>query len=103
VKGLVCGQAIGPGKEMRLYRTLACTVKSRLGSHRPPAPKGEKKKKKKKKKKKEVCCLPELDCLATYIGYVSRVSIQWAQLLRRGEATPYPHPHKARRRGPSRV
>ena len=27
--------------------------------------------------------------------------VQWAQLLRRGEPTPYPYPHGARRRGPS--
>jgi hypothetical protein len=31
------------------------------------------------------------------------IDAQWAQLLRRGEATPCPHPHGARRRGPSRV
>jgi hypothetical protein len=35
----------------------------------------EKKKKKKKKKKKEGCSLPELGCLAIYIGYVPHMSI----------------------------
>jgi hypothetical protein len=34
----------------------------------------KKKKKKKKKKEKELVVLPELGCLATYIGYVSHVS-----------------------------
>jgi hypothetical protein len=56
--------------------TLACTVKSRPGlGPTPNVNRGKKKRKrkKKKKKKKKLVVLPKLDCLATYIGYVSPI------------------------------
>jgi hypothetical protein len=55
-----------------LPHTLVCTVKSRpsLG----PTLDVNREKKKKKAKEKKLVVLPKLGCLATYIGYVSRVS-----------------------------
>ena len=55
--------------------TLACMVKSRPGlAWTLDADRERKKKKKKKKKEKKLVVLPKRGCLATYIGYVSRVS-----------------------------
>jgi hypothetical protein len=48
--------------------TLACMVKSRSGlASTPNVNRG-------KKKEKKLVVLPKLGCLATYIGYVPRVS-----------------------------
>ena len=74
MKGRIRGQAMatttGPGaKKGALLYTLACTVKSRPGHADTLRPKEEE-----KKKEKELVVLPELGCLATFIGYVSRVS-----------------------------
>jgi hypothetical protein len=59
------------GKGTLLY-TLACMVNSRPGLG--PTPNVNREKKKKKKKKKKLVVLPKLGCLASYIGYVPRVS-----------------------------
>jgi hypothetical protein len=68
------GLAVGKGT---LPYTLACTVKSRPGLRRRPTAKREKKKEEEEEEEEEekkLVVLPELTCLATYIGYVSRVS-----------------------------
>jgi hypothetical protein len=56
------------GEKGALLYTLACTVKSRPGHADTLRPREE------KKKEKELVVLPELGCLATFIGYVSHVS-----------------------------
>jgi hypothetical protein len=48
--------------------TVACTVKSRPGVGPTPDVNRE------KKEEKKLVLLPELGCLAAYIGYVSYVS-----------------------------
>jgi hypothetical protein len=59
------------GGKGTLQCTLACTVKSRPGPRRHHTAKREEEE---EEKGKELVVLPELGCLATYIGYVSRVS-----------------------------
>jgi hypothetical protein len=56
------------GGKGALPYTLACTAKSRPGlGPTPNVNRG-------KRKEKKLVVLPKLDCPATYIGYLSRVS-----------------------------
>jgi hypothetical protein len=77
VNGSVCGQpwqqqqALGRKGDFAVHANMYVKVQAGL----TPASDCQEKKKKKKKKKKEACSVPELGCLATYMGYVSRVSI----------------------------